>query len=212
MHTAARRSPFRPIALAASVLAAFLILVSPLSASAHDALTASSPEADSSVATLPSELTLTFSADLLGGEGSTEVVVMDADENSVTDGDATVSGPVVTQPLVSAAAAGEYHVIWKVVSSDGHPISGEYYFTVTEGTPAAESTSSPAPETAAPTAEASPAPVTSDPATPADGEAESAAPTIWIVSILGALVVVALVVWLTLRSRRNARPTDSDRS
>lgn len=212
MQTAARRSPFLPIALAASLLAAFLILFSPLAASAHDGLIASSPEADSSIETLPGELTLTFSADLLSGEGSTEVVVTDGAGNSVIDGPATVDGAVVTQPLVAEAAAGEYHVIWKVVSSDGHPTSDEYFFTVTAGTPAAEATTASPSTTAAPSAEPSATADATSTATPAAEDSVSAAPTIWIVSIIGALVVVALVVWLTLRSRRSHRSTDSDPS
>ncbi len=37
---------------------------------------------------MPATLTLTFSAKLIGGEGSTEVVVTDPDGNQVTDGPA----------------------------------------------------------------------------------------------------------------------------
>lgn len=218
MKTAARRLPALPIALAASLLAGFLILLSPLSASAHDGLIASSPEADTSVETLPTELTLTFSAELITGEGATEVVVTDASGTSVTDGAATVEGAVVTQPLVSEAAAGEYHVIWKVVSSDGHPTADEFFFTVTTATTSVPATpdETTAPTTAPPTTTAEPqdtaAPQESD--TPAAGVDDSAtsAPAVWIVSIIGALVVIALIVWLTLRARKKAAGADSDPS
>lgn len=45
-------------------------------------------------------------------------------------------------------------MIWKVVSSDGHPTSGEYSFTVTVGDEgAATEEPSATPTTAAPTAE-----------------------------------------------------------
>ncbi|PRA80123.1 copper resistance CopC family protein, partial [Microbacterium sp. MYb66] len=133
MKTIALRHSATPIALAAALLAAFLVLFAPLSASAHDALVSSSPAADESVETVPTELTLTFSAKLIDGEGATEVVVTAPDGTSVTDGAAAVEGAIVTQPLQGAGPAGEYHVIWKVVSSDGHPTSGEYSFTVTVG-------------------------------------------------------------------------------
>ena len=208
MQTEARRLPVVPIALATSLLAAFLVLFSPLAASAHDGLIASSPEADSTVETLPAELTLTFSADLITGEGATEVVVTDAAGNSVVDGAATVDGGVVTQPLLAEAAAGEYHVIWKVVSNDGHPTSDEFFFTVstsTVTTPTATPTA-----TAAPTTEASSTPAATTTPAPESDAASGASGWIWALSIGGIAVIAALIVWFAVRARRNGTSTDSD--
>ncbi|GGM53747.1 copper resistance CopC family protein [Microbacterium saperdae] len=213
MQTTARRFPVVPVALAATLLAAFLVLFSPLAASAHDALVSSSPEADSTVDTLPSELTLTFSAKLITGDGATEVVVTDADGNSVTDGEPTVDGAIVTQPLQAAAAAGEYHVIWKVVSSDGHPTSEEFFFTVSTGT-ASTPTATPttAPATTTPSSEPTTAPdATTAPAAEADSSSGASA-WIWALSIGGIAVIAALIVWYTVRARRNGSTTDSDPS
>lgn len=213
MQTTARRFPVVPVALAATLLAAFLVLFSPLAASAHDALVSSSPEADSTVETLPSELTLTFSAKLITGDGATEVVVTDADGNSVTDGEPTVDGAIVTQPLQAEAAAGEYHVIWKVVSSDGHPTSDEFFFTVTTGsvaTPTATPTTAPA--TVAPAPEETTTPdATTTPAPDADASSGASA-WIWALSIGGIAVIAALMVWFTMRARKNGSATDSDPS
>ncbi|MEV4667763.1 copper resistance CopC family protein [Microbacterium sp. LWO12-1.2] len=213
MQTTARRLPLVPVALAATLLAAFLVLFSPLAASAHDALVSSSPEADSTVETLPSELTLTFSAKLITGDGATEVVVTDADGNAVTDGAPTVDGAIVTQPLKAETIAGEYHVIWKVVSSDGHPTSDEFFFTVTSGSvepPTAIPTTAPA--TAAPSPDATTTPgATTTPAP--DAEASSGASAwIWALSIGGIAVIAALMVWFTVRARKNGSATDSDPS
>lgn len=211
MKTNALRRPATPIALAATLLAAFLVLFSPLSASAHDALVSSSPAADESVETVPSELTLTFSAKLIDGEGATEVVVTGPDGSSVTDGAATVDGAIVTQPLQGSGPAGEYHVIWKVVSSDGHPTSGEYSFTVTVGddvAPTEEPTA--APSSAAPTAAQTAAPEATT-APPADsGDSSGASAWIWVLSIGGILVIVALMVWYSMRARKNGPAPDSD--
>lgn len=210
MQTEARRLPVVPIALATSLLAAFLVLFSPLAASAHDGLIASSPEADSTVQTLPAELTLTFSADLITGDGATEVVVTDAAGNSVVDGAATVEGAVVTQPLLAEAPAGEYHVIWKVVSSDGHPTSDEFFFTVstsTVTTPTATPTA-----TATPSTEASSTPEATATTAPDADTSSDASGWIWALSIIGIAVVVALIVWFTVRARRNGTTTDSDPS
>lgn len=212
MKTKALSRSAAPIALAATLLAAFLVLLSPVSASAHDALVSSSPAADESVDVVPATLTLTFSAKLIGGEGSTEVVVTDPDGNQVTDGPAAVDGAIVTQPLKGSGPAGAYHVIWKVVSSDGHPTSGEYFFTVTVGDEATTDEPTAAPTTAAPTAEQTAAPeVTSAPSTDADDSAGTSA-AIWIVSIVAVLVVAGVVVWIVMSRRRGTTPTDSDPS
>ncbi len=214
MKTTARRLPAAPIALAAALLTAFLVLLAPLSASAHDSLLASSPEADGAVDTLPTELTLTFSAKLIDETGATEVVVTDPSGSSVTDGSATVEGAIVTQPLAAEAPAGVYHVIWKVVSSDGHPTSGEFDFTVansTEAAPTSEPSADPTTgATAAPEPSATAGPGTD--VTPAPDNDSSAAPTtmIWVLSIVGVLVIAGIVVWLVVRGRRDPASADSD--
>jgi methionine-rich copper-binding protein CopC len=215
VQTTARPFPAVPIALAATLLAAFLVLFSPLAASAHDALVSSSPEADSTVETLPSELTLTFSAKLITGDGATEVVVTDADGNSVTDGEPTVDGAIVTQPLKAEAAAGEYHVIWKVVSSDGHPTSEEFFFTVSTGsvsTPTPAATPTTAPATAAPSPDSAATPDATATPAPDAGASSGASAWIWALSIGGIVVIAALMVWYSVRARRNASGTDSDPS
>jgi methionine-rich copper-binding protein CopC len=196
----ARRSS-APLALAATLLAAFLLLIAtPQSAAAHDALVESSPAADSTVDTLPAELTLTFSAALIGGDGSTAIVVTDAAGESVTDGPAELDGAMVTQPLVAEADAGEYHVVWKVVSSDGHPTSGEFDFTVTTSTlPAAE-------PTPAPTADATvaPAPDHTQAAEDPNMESQASFSPGWLIAGGVVLLIVVFLLVLLLRPRRGA--------
>lgn len=217
MKTDARRLPAAPLALAAALLTAFLVLIAPLSASAHDSLTASSPEAGSTVDTLPAELTLTFSAKLIDGEGATEVVVTDPSGASVTDGAATVNGAIVTQPLVAEAAAGLYTVTWRVVSSDGHPISEEFEFTVATSTlsaPTAEPEATPTGEPTEPAQTAAPAPSSDSTDEPADTDESSASTAwIWILAIAGILIiVVAVVVAVALKGRgtgSSRRSTDA---
>ncbi|MCS3444573.1 copper resistance CopC family protein [Microbacterium phyllosphaerae] len=211
MKTTARRLPAAPTALAAALLTAFLVLFAPLSASAHDSLLASSTEADSTVDVLPAELTLTFSAKLIDGEGATEIVVTDPEGDSVIDGAPTLNGAVVTQPLVSEAPAGAYHVVWKVVSSDGHPTSGEFDFTVanaTESTATAEPTASPT--TAEPTPAATAGPGTDVTPAPEESDSSPATTMIWVLAIAGVLVILGIVVWLVTRGRSGNAPADSD--
>ncbi|MFJ4225861.1 copper resistance protein CopC [Microbacterium sp. NPDC089695] len=202
MKTTARRRSATPIALAAALLTALFVMIAPLSASAHDALIASSPEADGTVDTLPSVLTLTFSEKLIVGDGATEVVVTDASGASVTEGAATVDGAIVTQPLAAEAPAGAYHVVWKIVSSDGHPTSGEYYFTVATSTIVEQDAQTP---TASPTAEEtiSPSAATPEPTPSATTDDGSAASNwIWLLAIAGVLVIaVGTVVAFALKGR-----------
>ncbi|MFY9711910.1 MAG: copper resistance protein CopC [Microbacterium sp.] len=212
MHITVRRIPAAPFALAASILAAVLMLATPLSASAHDTLQSSSPAADSTVTTLPAELTLTFSAGLVDAEGATEVVVTDAAGNSVTDGPATVDGATVTQPLVSEADAGVYRVIWKVVSSDGHPTSEEFSFTVSTSTlaePTAAATADPAPSET-PSAVQSPPATAAPDGTPADGDA-SRPSSLWIIGAgITVALIGAMVAVLASKARRRGPASDSD--
>ncbi|PCE14217.1 hypothetical protein AUC47_06200 [Microbacterium sp. SZ1] len=204
MKTVARRRPLVPVALAAALLTAFLILVAPMSASAHDSLIASSPEADSTVETLPAALTLTFSAKLIDGEGATEVVVTDASGASVTDGPASVDGAIVTQPLAAEATAGGYHVIWKIVSSDGHPTSGEFDFTVANSTVTAPTPDPSATAEATPSAEATAAPAATPTPQPSESpeDGSSATTWIWLLAIAGVLAAaVAGVIAVALKGR-----------
>lgn len=212
MKTSVRPLPLIPLALVASLLTAFLVLFAPLSASAHDALVASSPEADGTVDTLPEALTLTFSEDLIAGEGATEVVVTDAAGTTVSTGAASVTGAVVTQPLAAEAEAGVYRVLWKVVSSDGHPTSGEYSFTVTTSTvapPAAEPTEQASQE---PTAQPTQTPQASDPTPAPTSEDSTGAVGLWVLVAIGVLAVAAVVIVLFARRADRATADSSSPS
>ena len=191
------RSSRLPLLLAA-LLVAFAVLVAPASpARAHDQLIGSDPAAGAQLDALPAALTLTFSGAIATDEGASVVEVTDASGASLTDGTPSAQDNVLTQPL-AGAVSGAVKVLWKVVSSDGHPISGEFSFTVA-GAPAPSESAEPIPtatdnatspmETT--TAEPGPAPAKTD-ATP------------WLVGglVLLALGIGALIYSLASRSRR----------
>ena len=206
-----RRSP-APIALVAIVLTAFALLFAwPQSAAAHDSLVASDPAADSTIETLPEELTLTFSAALISGDGSTAVVVKDAAGNSINDGEPTVDGAMVIQPLIADAEAGEYTVLWQVVSSDGHPTDGEFSFTLSgsaQPTTSPDAVTSPEPETTGPAAPIE-AEEPIEPTEPASDDAFLVALP-WIIG--GVLVVAAASALLAVRARRRRKVRNSESS
>jgi len=124
------------------VLAGLLVATIASPAFAHDELLSTDPAAGAVLETMPETLTLTFSGVLLSGDGTTDVVVTDANGTDLTAGQPVLDGVRVTQP-VGGAASGTITVAWRVVSSDGHPISGEFAFTV--GDASTPATPAPAP-------------------------------------------------------------------
>lgn len=110
---------------------------------AHDELLSTDPASGSVLESPPETLTLTFSGVLLSGDGTTDVVVTGADGADLTAGEPVLDGVRVTQPL-EGSASGTVTVAWRVVSSDGHPISGEFAFAVGEDTSPATPAPSPA--------------------------------------------------------------------
>lgn len=105
----------------------------PEAALAHDQLIANSPSDNEVLPEAPEEVVLNYNNSILDiGEGATIVNVVDADGADVTDGSPVVNGPEVAQPLAELGD-GAYQVTWRVVSSDGHPISGTFAFAVGAG-------------------------------------------------------------------------------
>lgn len=162
---------------------------------AHDALVASDPADGAVLETLPSQIALDFSAPISSEPGATELQVTDAAGTSLVDGEPSIDQARLTQAL-AGPAAGEVTVLWKVVSSDGHPISGQFAFTVEEPAPTAEPTPA---ETAAPTPSATATPVPA-PAQPVVDD------TPWVIGgMIGAGVLGALSYLVVARLRRASR-------
>ncbi|MFE7844623.1 copper resistance protein CopC [Microbacterium sp. NPDC057407] len=188
-------------ALAAALAAAFVLALLPAaSAEAHDEFLGSTPAPDSTVDAVPDDLTLTFSGAIATDPGASEVAVTDASGASLIDGSPTAQDNVLTQPL-RGEASGIVTVLWKVVSSDGHPISGQFSFTVTAASPS---------PTASPTATATPEPTptpsasATTTATPVPaGDATVAEAWPWILAgLLVAAVGGAVLYLLASRARR----------
>jgi methionine-rich copper-binding protein CopC len=188
---------------AAVLIGVALALTAPLSASAHDSLASSDPAADAGVTTALSDVTLTFSGTPLNlGEGqrSNAVEVRHDGRNYETDCVA-LSDKNVTVP-VALGGAGAYEVVWQVVSSDGHPVSGSYSFDYT-------------PPAGTDQAEGSPTPACAATAASSGGAAAAGASddTILITAAagIGALAIVGVVVAI-LFGRRRSLPLPDDGS
>lgn len=193
-----------PAVLAAAVIAASALLVPALPAAAHDELIGTDPSADAVLESLPAEITLSYSADVLPDTGATVIEVTDAAGTSLTDGAPEVSGAEVTQAL-AGPASGAVTVRWRVVSSDGHPIDGEFAFSVPASTPTPVPSASPSP-----TVEATEAAATTEPSASTEPPAEAsetAAPTSplpWILLVVALVIVAGVLVYVfASRGRRN---------
>jgi methionine-rich copper-binding protein CopC len=117
-------------------LALALALVPAAGASAHDALESSAPAAGESITTDPGTLSLTYSDTLMAIGETTDgfaVQVTDAEGMHYESGCVAIADSSVTTPIALGDAGG-YTVTWQVVSSDGHPTSGQYEFDYSPAT------------------------------------------------------------------------------
>ncbi|MEU4360799.1 copper resistance CopC family protein [Promicromonospora sp. NPDC023987] len=118
----------RVITVFAGVLtfAALLLVGGP--ASAHDQLLSSDPKDGATLDEPPASITLTFSSAPL--DTGIEIVLAGPDGTTARGEDIQVDDEVVTAQLADDLPAGAYDVAWHVVSSDGHPIDGEFSYVV----------------------------------------------------------------------------------
>jgi methionine-rich copper-binding protein CopC len=115
-------------ALAALLLAVLPVLAMPR-AEAHAGLVSSAPAADAVLTAAPAEVRLTFTEALQ----EPAYVVVTAPDGTRSPGEARVEGADSVQPtcaLADAPAEGTWRVAYRVVSADGHPVTGELAFTV----------------------------------------------------------------------------------
>ncbi|PFG34924.1 copper resistance CopC family protein [Sanguibacter antarcticus] len=181
-------------------LLAFLVTVGAPSASAHDELLDSSPGEGEHLDVAPTYVTLTFSDDIL--TIGPAVIVTDDSGATWTDGDPTIEDADLVVPLADDIPDGSYEVRWRVVSADGHPISGVVPFTVGDAQAAGTTgtTDTAPPSATAPDAEGSAPDTEASEAPSADAAASTTTDTStspsWVrpvvVGAAGALVATAL--------------------
>lgn len=97
-------------------------------ASAHNVLTGSDPADGATVAALPTTVTLTFDQPIQNIDPV--LVVSGPNGNVFTAGPPTIDGNVISAPVGPAGPAGQYRAAWRIVSADGHPVTGQITFTL----------------------------------------------------------------------------------
>jgi methionine-rich copper-binding protein CopC len=181
-------------ALGSVLLALGILIAGPApQALAHADLILSSPDDGARLAEVPAQVELTFSEDLLP-----ETVVVSVEDSTglvirVLEYQVDGADVIVTWP--PGLSGSDYTVNYRVVSQDGHPVSGSLAFTV-DGAPVATAPS------------ASPASVDPEAASAVDAVESattgSAAPMAAIAAGLGVGIAVGFLFLVTRRRGRSA--------
>jgi methionine-rich copper-binding protein CopC len=109
-----------------------VIAISAIPANAHTSLELSTPSDGQSIEFIPAELSASFDEELIEIEG--EIVntleLESADGTKYVLSSATIAGSTVSANTRDGEyPAGDYLLKYRVVSADGHPISGEIAFS-----------------------------------------------------------------------------------
>lgn len=173
-------------------------------ASAHDTLISSSPAAGESFEQAPEMLELTYNDEVLNLTPVVRLTTSAGEE--IFTATPTVSGNTASIDL-PPLPADDYQVLWRVVSSDGHPIEGTVDFTVTVG---AEATATADSGTEEPQESEEPTAGTDEPSTeataaePAEApQSEGGLPLGMILGGLALLLLLAAIGAIIIRMRRS---------
>jgi copper resistance protein C len=112
------------VKLARLVIGAAVLVLAAVPALAHTVLVASHPSGEATVTDALDEVRLEFNEPVT----APQVDVTDPAGQPVTEGEATVDGPVVVQALRPLEEHGPHTVDYRVVAADGHPIEGTFVF------------------------------------------------------------------------------------
>lgn len=166
-------------------------------AQAHSTLIGSTPGFDAVVDSSPEQVELVFSQTI--NPAFATVTVTDDGGVQRSGDEALVAGDRVSVAVPEPLSAGSYSVGYRVVSADGHPITGSYSFTITAAAEGAGPTSGAAPARSQDTPISTPtaAAVADESAT----EKQSPIALLLLAAVLGVLVVTG-GTWIAVRAMR----------
>ena len=214
-RAAATRAAARAVVVA--VLALLAVAGVATTASAHAQLVETSPADGATVASLPRAATLTFTDPI---DPQFVRVRLTGPDRVPTSPEPSVKQGVVTVPLTDAGA-GEYLLVYRVVSKDGHPVSGSVTFTVDAApvsggggttapvTPSAtddaggEPSASPAATSSTPTSTPTSAGPTTVAAAPASDASDGGPglPVTFLVGLAAVVLALGTAAWLAVARR-----------
>lgn len=126
-------------AVTALLLAVFALLITSGTASAHNVLIGSDPARDATLAVAPTQAKLTFDQPIQQGQGFNAMTLTGPGGTRWPVTGITVDSTVISGRIPPLGPAGVYTIGYRILSADGHPVTGAIRFTVTNpgtGTPA----------------------------------------------------------------------------
>lgn len=132
-HSSLAAPPAPPfVALLVALLAALITAVLataalPSPAAAHSGLVDSDPADGAMISQFDDEVVLTFSEEV---QQPVTVIVTDPEGTGLQSGDPVLDGTEVRQALDPAVVSGLHTIAYRVISADGHPITGQVRVTV----------------------------------------------------------------------------------
>lgn len=180
-----------PARIAAVVAAAMLaLLLSAVPASAHNVLISSNPADGAVLDTAPETVSFRFDQPIQNFDPVLDV--FGPNGNSFATAGPTIDGATISVPM-AAGPAGEYRAAYRIVSADGHPVTGQITFTLTEaaagaatGTP---TTSANVPSAASPSEKGAPA------ADDAGAVSGGLGAWLWVGLVVVAILVIGAIVF-----------------
>ena len=182
--------------VAGTVTACLALLLGAPPAFAHTRLESSDPADGSSLASAPESVSLRFNEDIQAE--FVTVSVVGPNGTQYQNGVASAAGGQITTALSPLGPAGPYEIGYRVVSDDGHPVTGKVSFTLTAPGPGG---ALPTPSVAAAAPVPAPAPAAVDPQASIQ-QSEGAPVWPWLV---GAVVLVSAGAAAALRLGRQRR-------
>ena len=108
-----------------------LLLATAPAANAHTSLVSSNPKSNAMLMESPKSISITFNEDLIriSGKNVSKISLSNIIGN-VKLGAITINKATITAKLLKTLPVSKYKVTYRVISADGHPVSGSYNFWV----------------------------------------------------------------------------------
>lgn len=116
------------------VLAIASFFALPIAAFAHGEMVQATPAVDSNVLTAPTEVSIEFDGKLqiIGNTNVNSIEVTNNQGQLISSQNSVVVGNKISTKLQLTDITGLVSVHYRIVSEDGHPVEGDYSFTVGE--------------------------------------------------------------------------------
>ena len=116
-----------------AAICAVIALLAPHPAQAHTSLVSSVPMKNSTIKAIPKTIALTFDEKLimLAGKNVSKFSVVGPDGKEIKLGPITLTNQIISAAVLEPKPKpGIYKIKYRVISGDGHPVSGTIKFTL----------------------------------------------------------------------------------